>query len=57
MPLFQSCDGFCKPMNAGKVNGRGRDWMRDDDSGGNGWEPEEALTLSATTFRLGRHLI
>lgn len=35
VPLFQSCDGFCRPMNAGRVNGSGRDWMRDDELCGN----------------------
>lgn len=27
VPLFQSCDGFCRPMNAGIVHGsKGEDW-------------------------------
>lgn len=54
MPLFQSCDGFCRPMNAGRVTGSGRDWMRDDDCVGMSGREKEALTLSATTFRLDR---
>lgn len=54
VPLFQSCDGFCKPMNAGRVKGSGRDWTRDDASVGMSGREKEALMLSATTFRLAR---
>lgn len=54
MPLFQSCDGFCKPMNADRVDGSGRDGMRHDDSVGMSGREKEASVLSATTFRLDR---